>query len=88
MQFGKEKFLEGSGEQVMQNPPTLKVVGGFQGRIETIRSGWSERERAKRAAKAEARISRLAAILGIDDSEPTILAVGAPCCEDLVRMAR
>jgi hypothetical protein len=88
MQFGKEKFLEGSGEQVMQNPPTLKVVGGFQGRIEKIRTRWSDHERSRRAEKASVRIQQLAAILGLDDSEPTILAVGAPCCEDLMRMAK
>jgi hypothetical protein len=72
----------------MRNPPQLKVVGGYQGRVEQIRTGWSDQERSRRATKASVRLNRLAAILGLDDNEPAILAVGAPCCEDLARMAR
>jgi hypothetical protein len=72
----------------MKNPPQLKVVGGYQGRVEKIRTRWSDQERSKRAAKSSERISRLAELLGLNDSEPAILAVGAPCCEDLMRMAR
>jgi hypothetical protein len=71
----------------------LNVVGGIGGRVNAIRSGWSAEECARRAAKAHRRTQRLAALLGLLDSaeevanEPVILAVGAPCCEDLRRMA-
>jgi hypothetical protein len=71
----------------------LNVVGGIGGRVSAIRGGWSTAERERRAAKATRRTQELAALLGLLDAdkenvnEPVILAVGAPCCEDLRRMA-
>jgi hypothetical protein len=71
----------------------LNVVGGIGGRVSAIRGGWSTAERERRAAKATRRTQHLAALLGLlrsDEavaSEPVILAVGAPSCEDLRRMA-
>ncbi len=71
----------------------LNVVGGIGGRVTAIRGGWSTEERDRRAAKAKRRTQQLAALLGLLNAseevanEPVILAVGAPCCEDLRRMA-
>jgi hypothetical protein len=77
----------------MVSAAELNVVGGIGGRVSVIRSGWSAAECERRAAKAQRRTQRLAALLGLFASEdevsdePVILAVGAPCCEDLRRMA-
>jgi hypothetical protein len=67
---------------------SLNVVGAIQNRVDEIRASWSSRERARRAADAERRISWLASVLGIGGGELSPLAVGALCREDLVRMAR
>jgi hypothetical protein len=71
----------------MVSAATLNVVGGVGPRVEAIRSGWSEHERARRAVKARRQTERLAELLGMLEEEPVILAVGAPCFEDLRRMA-
>ncbi|RIK72954.1 MAG: hypothetical protein DCC68_25645 [Planctomycetota bacterium] len=64
----------------------MNVFGGFRGRADEIRAGWSVQERRRRAAQAQRRIRLLAALLGSEDLAPAVLAIGAPCVEDLVRI--
>jgi hypothetical protein len=56
-------------------------------RRSVIRSSWSPDERRRRAEEGRQRIAEFAALVGLRELEPVILAVGAPVYEDHKRIA-
>ena len=56
-------------------------------RTSEIRASWSPSERRRRAAEGRRRMAQLWALLSSRDSEPAILAIGAPVFEDSRRIA-
>jgi hypothetical protein len=56
-------------------------------RTSEIRASWSPSERRRRAAEGRRRMAELWALLTLRESEPAILAIGAPVYEDTRRIA-
>lgn len=56
-------------------------------RRRAIHQSWTPEVRAFRAEIAKRRLASLLAIIGTDEDEDDLMAVGAPACEDLQRMA-
>ena len=56
-------------------------------RIRSIQSSWTADERQRRAEKAHRRTRELFALLLSARDDDNAIAVGAPACEDLRRLA-
>lgn len=57
-------------------------------RIRQVQARWSSDERRERAAEGHRRRQQLFELLGSEEAEPEIWAVGAPAGDDMWRIAR